>query len=62
MTSTHYLSATQLLDAYAKKSLSPVEVTRCALDRIEKIDAKLNAFCFLDGDAAMAGARAGPGR
>lgn len=58
MTSTHYMSATQLLDAYVKKSLSPVEVTRCALDRIEKIDPKLNAFCFLDGDAAMASARA----
>ena len=58
MTSIHYMSATQLLDAYARKALSPVEVTRSTLDRIQKLDSKLNAFCFLDGDAAMASARA----
>jgi hypothetical protein len=57
MTSVHYMSATQLLDAYARKALSPVEVTRSTLDRIQKLDSKLNAFCFLDGDAAMASAR-----
>jgi aspartyl-tRNA(Asn)/glutamyl-tRNA(Gln) amidotransferase subunit A len=62
MTSIHYMSATQLLDAYAKKLLSPVEVTRAALDRIEKLDSKLNAFCFLDGDAAMESARASEAR
>jgi aspartyl-tRNA(Asn)/glutamyl-tRNA(Gln) amidotransferase subunit A len=62
MTSVHYMSATQLLDAYARKALSPVEVTRSALDRIQKLDSKLNAFCFLDGDAAMASARASEAR
>jgi aspartyl-tRNA(Asn)/glutamyl-tRNA(Gln) amidotransferase subunit A len=62
MTNIHYMSATQLLDACAKKSLSPVEVTRSALDRIQKLDSKLNAFCFLDGDAAMASARASEAR
>lgn len=62
MTSIDYMSATQLLDAYAKKSLSPVEVTRSALDRIHKLDPKLNAFCFLDGDAAMQSARASEAR
>jgi aspartyl-tRNA(Asn)/glutamyl-tRNA(Gln) amidotransferase subunit A len=62
MTSIHYMSATQLLDTYAKKLLSPVEVTRAALDRIEKLDSKLNAFCFLDGDAAMESARASEAR
>jgi aspartyl-tRNA(Asn)/glutamyl-tRNA(Gln) amidotransferase subunit A len=62
MTSIHYMSAKQLLDAYAKKSLSPVEVTRSALERIQKLDSKLNAFCFLDDDAAMASARASEAR
>jgi aspartyl-tRNA(Asn)/glutamyl-tRNA(Gln) amidotransferase subunit A len=56
------MSATQLLDAYAKKSLSPVEVTLTALDRIEKLDSMLNAFCFLDGEAAMQSARASEAR
>jgi aspartyl-tRNA(Asn)/glutamyl-tRNA(Gln) amidotransferase subunit A len=62
MTSIHSLTATQLLDAYAKKSLSPVEVTLTALDRIEKLDSKLNAFCYLDGDAALQSARASEAR
>jgi aspartyl-tRNA(Asn)/glutamyl-tRNA(Gln) amidotransferase subunit A len=56
------MSATQLLDAYAKKSLSPVEVTLTALDRIEKLDSMLNAFCFLDGEAAIQSARASEAR
>lgn len=38
------LSATELLDAYAAHSLSPVEVVQANLDRIEKFNPSLNAF------------------
>src|SRR5581483_1489741 len=38
------LSATQLLDAYRKQELSPVEVTRAVLERIERLNPVLNAF------------------
>ncbi|MSQ50056.1 MAG: amidase [Betaproteobacteria bacterium] len=42
------LSATQLLALYRSKKLSPVEVTRATLERIERLNPILNAFCFLD--------------
>jgi aspartyl-tRNA(Asn)/glutamyl-tRNA(Gln) amidotransferase subunit A len=45
------LSATQLLDAYRKHELSPVEVTRAVLERIEKLNAVLNAFNLVSKDA-----------
>jgi aspartyl-tRNA(Asn)/glutamyl-tRNA(Gln) amidotransferase subunit A len=51
------LSATELLSLYRKKALSPVEVTRAVLDRIEKLNPLLNAFCFLDPAAAMKAAK-----
>jgi aspartyl-tRNA(Asn)/glutamyl-tRNA(Gln) amidotransferase subunit A len=38
------LSATELLDAYRKHELSPVDVTRAVLERIEKLNPVLNAF------------------
>ncbi|WOK19440.1 amidase [Rhodopseudomonas sp. BAL398] len=58
MTAIHELSATALLRAYAEKSLSPVEVTQHVLERIAKVDPKLNAFCVVDPDAALRDARA----
>ena len=47
----------ELLRAYSGRSLSPVEVTREALDRIDARDAELNAYVWLTGDAALAQAR-----
>src|SRR2546430_8653204 len=38
------LSATELLDGYRKHELSPIEVTRAVLARIEKLNPVLNAF------------------
>src|SRR6266850_2796741 len=38
------LSATELLDGFRKHELSPVEVTRAVLERIEKLNPVLNAF------------------
>src|SRR5258705_7905836 len=38
------LTATELLDGYRKHQLSPVDVTRAVLDRIEALNPVLNAF------------------
>src|SRR6267378_5318742 len=38
------LSATELLDGFSKHELSPVEVTRAVLERIERLNPVLNAF------------------
>ena len=51
------LSATDLVRSYAKKQLSPVEVTRAVLARIEKLNPVLNAFCLLDAEHAIGKAR-----
>src|SRR5436190_14066826 len=55
------LGATQLLEAYRKHELSPVEVTRAVLERIEKFNPKLNAFNLVSDraldDAKMSEAR-----
>jgi aspartyl-tRNA(Asn)/glutamyl-tRNA(Gln) amidotransferase subunit A len=45
------LSATELVDAYRKKTLSPVDVTRAVLARIEKLNPVLNAFCLVSENA-----------
>jgi aspartyl-tRNA(Asn)/glutamyl-tRNA(Gln) amidotransferase subunit A len=39
-----FLTATELLDGYRKHELSPVDVTRAVLERIEKLNPVLNAF------------------
>ncbi len=51
------MTATELVTRYRRKTLSPVEVTAAVLARIDRCDPALNAFCVLDGDFAMAGAR-----
>src|SRR6476646_6668109 len=55
------LSATELLDGYRKHQLSPVEVTRAVLDRIEKLNPVLNAFNLVS-DRAMEDAKASQAR
>src|SRR5690242_4265874 len=45
------LTAVELLEAYRKHELSPVEVTRAVLERIEKVNPKLNAFCLVSDKA-----------
>lgn len=52
-----YMSAGELLDSYRRKALSPVEVTKAALARLERLEPKLNAFTIVDGEAALAAAR-----
>jgi Asp-tRNA(Asn)/Glu-tRNA(Gln) amidotransferase A subunit family amidase len=43
--------AVELLDSYRKHELSPVEVTRAVLERIEKLNPVLNAFCLVSDEA-----------
>ncbi|MDE0060230.1 MAG: amidase [Defluviicoccus sp.] len=56
------LSARELAARYRDGSLSPVEATRATLARIAALDGTLNAYCLVDGDAAMADARASEAR
>lgn len=52
------LPATTLAPMIRAKQLSPVELMTAVLERIGRLEPTLNAFAFLDGDRAMAGARA----
>ena len=56
------LTATELVERYRQKSLSPVEVTEAVLAHIEACDTAVNAFRIVDGDSAMADARASEAR
>ena len=51
------LSATELVEAFRKQTLSPVEVTKAVLARIEKLNPVFNAFCLVS-DQAMDEAKA----
>jgi len=57
-----YVSAVSLLDLYRKKALSPVEVTRLLLDRLDALQPKINAFCVVERDGALSAARASEAR
>ena len=46
-------TAEQLLALYREGAASPVEVTRQVLQRIAKLNPVLNAFCFVDEEAAL---------
>src|SRR5271169_1505594 len=52
-----YTSAVALIERYRAGTLSPVETTRVLLDRIERLQPSLNAFCLVDRDGALASAR-----
>ncbi|MGN6570023.1 MAG: amidase [Pseudolabrys sp.] len=52
------LTARDLLDLYRRKSLSPVDVVREALARIEAFEPAINAFVRIEADSALAAARA----
>ena len=56
------LSATELVRRYRRKELSPVETTRAVLDRIERFDPTVNAFCLVDPDQALQAARGSEAR
>ena len=56
------LSAVELRHLYRTRQLSPVETTRAVLDRIERFDPAVNAFCLVDEERALAAARASEAR
>src|SRR5258706_7956928 len=58
MTALHELSAAQLSARYASRELSPVDVTRACLERIDACEARLNAMYRVDREGAAAAARA----
>jgi len=58
MTSKHHLlSAREIAAQIRRKAVSPVEVARAHLDRIERLNPKLNAFVDCQPEAVLAQAR-----
>ena len=53
-----FASAAELATQIRQRAVSPVEVMRDTLDRIERSQPTLNAFITIAGDLAMAAARA----
>ena len=62
MSELHWLTAAEAARAFAARELSPVELLTALLDRIERLDPKLNAFIRLDAEAAMDGRARGRDR
>jgi aspartyl-tRNA(Asn)/glutamyl-tRNA(Gln) amidotransferase subunit A len=52
-----FTPATELARQIRMKALSPVELTRAVLERIERVNPVVNAFCTLTADGALAQAR-----
>jgi aspartyl-tRNA(Asn)/glutamyl-tRNA(Gln) amidotransferase subunit A len=57
MPEIQWMSARELIDAYARKELSPVEVVKALQDRIERVNPEINAFIALFPDAVEQAAR-----
>ena len=57
-----YSSATELVNLFRTKALSPVELTQAVLSRIGELNPKLNAYCLVDAEGALAAARASEAR
>jgi Asp-tRNA(Asn)/Glu-tRNA(Gln) amidotransferase A subunit family amidase len=58
MTSLTFLSATEVAAAIRRGEVSPVEVARAHLERIERLNPRLNAFVDYQPEAVLAQARA----
>ena len=62
MAHLHTLSAVALSKAFARHSLSPVEVTQAVIAQIERCEPRLNALYAYDPEAALAQASASEAR
>ena len=62
MTALHALSAADLSAAFARRSLSPVEVTQAVIAQIGRCEPQVQALYAYDPDAALAQARASEAR
>ncbi len=58
----HTQTVSQLLQGLREKRFSSVELTRCFLDRIARLDGELNSFISVDEDNALAQAAAADAR
>jgi aspartyl-tRNA(Asn)/glutamyl-tRNA(Gln) amidotransferase subunit A len=52
-----YTPATELARLIRSKALSPVELTRAVLERIDRVNPTVNAYCTLTADSALDAAR-----
>jgi Asp-tRNA(Asn)/Glu-tRNA(Gln) amidotransferase A subunit family amidase len=52
-----YMSATELAALIRSRQVSPVEVMQATLERIERLNPQINAFCTLVPEQALEGAR-----
>src|SRR5882672_9039879 len=52
-----FLSAAELTARYRSKELSPVEVARAVLDRVDRHNVTVNAYCHVDAAGALRSAR-----
>ena len=62
MSEIAFMSAVQLAAAFRARTLSPVEATRAILERIDRVNPSVNAFCHVTHEAALADARASEAR
>ena len=62
MTDISQFTGAELLRLYQRKELSPVEVVREVLGRIERFEPQVNAFVLVDKDGALAAAAASEAR
>ncbi|WP_159079011.1 amidase [Orrella marina] len=54
---THWMTATEIAQAYRNRSLSPRELVKDLLDRIETVDSRTNAFLQVQSEDALAQAK-----
>ena len=59
---SHWMSALELLDAFRKKELSPVEATEAILERVKEVNPVINAIVTLTPDLALNMARSSEDR
>ena len=52
------MTASELVHLFRTGAASPVEAARAALDRIDKLNTRYNAFCLIDEERALDAARA----
>jgi aspartyl-tRNA(Asn)/glutamyl-tRNA(Gln) amidotransferase subunit A len=48
-----YMSASELIERYMRRELSPVEVTRAILEQIERVNPTVNAFVTVTAELAL---------
>lgn len=53
-----FLPATLLVQMIRAKQVSPVEVMQAIINRVERLEPKINAFAYFDGDRALDRAKA----